>query len=411
MTPRVLFALTLSGLVLMCDPARAAQPVLERVVIVLRHGVRPPTRSAEALAPLADRAWPDTKAWGAEPGELTPHGAAAIRMLGADLRAVYARAGLIAAAGALDGEVKIWADGADQRTRETARALAEGLAPGSPPAFGAGPEGDTDPLFDALDAGACALDPVQAQAAVMAQAPLETAGTRAALDRLQAITAPRACAGGPGVCLRGEDKISGDRKGVKLTGPLGVGAGIAEDLLLEYENGLPEAGVGWGRAGRADLDVVLAAHVRASALTRRTPYIARRRAAPLARFLLAALGEGQAPAGSPSLDPAAKLIVLVGHDTNLSNLAGVFDLGWSLPGQPDATAPGTGLAFERWRDRDSGAVTLTLRIVYQDPDQVRRLQATPAHWLDLGVGGTPLRPLAARIGADLAAACPATAGR
>jgi len=59
---------------------------LERVVLFMRHGVRPPTKSAAAMASQSDTVWPDEHVWGAAAGELTPHGTLAIRRLGTALR-------------------------------------------------------------------------------------------------------------------------------------------------------------------------------------------------------------------------------------------------------------------------------------------------------------------------------------
>jgi len=372
---------TLSLIVLclaLSSQAATAEPRLERVVILMRHGVRPPTKSAAALAPLADQAWPDDQAWGAAPGDLTPHGAAAIRLMGAQLRAYYAHQGLLAAQGDLSGQTVIWADGADQRTRETARALAEGLWPAAPPPFGSGPEGRPDPLFDAAILPQCALDPGQALAAVSARGPVDTPASIIGLKRHQALVAPKAC-GGPGVCLAGASSLSAAAHDVKIDGPMAAGATLAENLLLEYENDLPSAQVAWGRLQPSDLATIMTVHERAADLTRATPYIGAYRAGPMARLILAALNEdADAALAGRALTPDRTLIVLVGHDTNLSNLAGALGLSWTLPGQPDVTAPGTALAFERWRDPATGAVTLRVRVFYQDPDQVRTLAPTAA---------------------------------
>jgi 4-phytase / acid phosphatase len=408
--------LTLAALALSASSAAAkavAAPRLERVVIVMRHGVRPPTKSAAALAPLSDRPWPDEAAWGAAPGDLTPHGAAAIRKLGARLRQAYAAQGLLPSRGGLAAQVAIWADGADQRTRETARALGEGLSPQAPVPFGATPEGERDPLFDALDTGACPLDPNQAAAAVQARGPVDTPETRVALARLQEIVAPEGCKGGAGTCLEGADRVEGGPKGVKLTGPLGVGATLAENLLLEYESGLPAEQVGWGRLRPGDLDRVMAAHTRSADLTRRTRYIADRRAAPLARLILATLNGRRTEAG-PKAGPSQRLVVLVGHDTNLSNLSGVFGLDWALPGQPDPTAPGTALAFERWRDPATGRATLRVRVIYQTPDQVRALADPPLQQVEArpeacGGRACTLERVTTTLEARLDDACPAPA--
>jgi 4-phytase/acid phosphatase len=408
-------ALLIALLCLAAGPlqARTAPPAprLERVVILMRHGVRPPTKSAAALAPLADHTWPGDDAWGAAPGELTPHGVAAIRLQAARLRHAYADLGLIPAEGSIASQILIWADSADQRTRETAKALAQGLSPITPLETASRPAGEPDPLFDSLGVAGCALDPDQALAAVKARGPLETAQTVAATARLQAILAPKACAGGAGACLAGLSKLSADERGVKISGPLATAATVSEDLLLEYENGLPMDQVGWGRLAAGDLDGVLAAQARSSDLTRATPYIGVRRGGLLARFILAALTDQPTAPGAPGVRADQRLIILVGHDTNLSNIAGAFGLSWTLPGQPDPTAPGTALAFERWRDPATGQALLRVRVFYQTPDQVRGLEpaASPPVVVSPGscpVGGTcRLEDVAATMQARLPAQC------
>ena len=354
--------------------AASARPLtLERVVIVMRHGVRPPTKSAAALAPLSDRAWPDDQAWGAAPGELTPHGAQAIRQLSANLRRFYAARGLVPRRGDLAVQAYIWADGGDERTRETAAAFARGAGLDATPAYGAVADGEKDPLFDASMLEGCREDPALASSAVLARGPLETAQSRAGLQRLQQIIAPDGCKDGAGVCLSTPSTVSADKGGVKLSGSLATGATLTENLLLEYENGLPPGQVGWGRASAADLAKVMPVHDLAADLTRATPYLAVRHGGPLARAVVDVLTDQDA---TPAPTAGKRLVVLVGHDTNLSNLAGVFGLSWTLPGQPDATAPGTALAFERWRDPASKVQLVRVRVFYQTPDQVRGLSAT-----------------------------------
>lgn len=363
----------------------AEQSSLQRVVMVMRHGVRPPTKSAQAMATLSAQPWPDEATWGAPPGELTPHGAQAIMKLGADLRHVYTMEGLLSASGSVSKEILIWADGADQRTRATAQYLARGLEPADPPSTGFLSPDKTDPLIDALHAGVCTLVPTEAEQAVQAEGPLETPEVTAALGRLQQIMAPTACANGPGVCLAGTSKISAGTMEIKLSGPLATGATVAEALLLEYENGLRGAQFAWGRATREDLDMLLRIHEHTSDLTRRTPYVASRRAAPLARFILAAMSDAEVP-GTPAIRAGHRLIVVTAHDTTLSNLADIFGLDWHLPEQPDVTAPGTGIAFERWHNKVDGKTELRIRLFYQDLEQVRSLLDTPVHQLQLTPG-------------------------
>ena len=384
-----------------------AAPHLERVVIVMRHGVRPPTKSAEQLAPLADKPWPGDDVWGVKPGELTAHGAAEIKKLGKDLRTAYA--------GERPEAAVIWADGADERTRESARNLALGLSPAAPPAFGAVADGTRDPMFSGPSAETCPFDPAKVQAAASGLGPLMTPKAEEALKVLQRIVAPDGCATGKGACLTGETTIAVGAKGAKIDGPLATGASLAEDLLLEYENDLPMAQVGWGRMSRADLDTVLAAHRRMSDIERAAPYVAARRGSTMAAFILDALNDDAvARDGGPKVAAGDKMIVLAGHDTNLANMGGAFGLNWTLPKQPDATAPGTAIAFERWRD-DHGKAFVRVRMFYTDPDQVRSLSAIPAHEITVtpqacaGLRECGLDVFSRSVRATIANACPSEA--
>jgi hypothetical protein len=52
-----------------------------------------------------------------------------------------------------------------------------------------------------------------------------------------------------------------------------------------------------------------------------------------------------------ALDPLGTAVLIVsGHDTNLSNLSGMLGLSWRLPAyQTDDTPPGRALIFSLWQ--------------------------------------------------------------
>ena len=67
------------------------------------------------------------------------------------------------------------------------------------------------------------------------------------------------------------------------------------------------------------------------------------------------------------------MAILAGHDTNLSNLSGMLDLSWRVPGQvPDDTPPESALIFSLWRK--SGEWFVKLEFVTPSLDQLRRLE-------------------------------------
>jgi 4-phytase/acid phosphatase len=136
---------------------------LKFVVIVSRHGVRSPTGKLDQLNQYSRQPWP---VWSVPPGYLTEHGAQLMAIFGAYDRQQLAAEGLLATSGCADAShIRIVAD-SDQRTRETGKALAAGLAPGCVIEVSALPEGTADPLFHPMEAGVGHPDSLLATAAV-----------------------------------------------------------------------------------------------------------------------------------------------------------------------------------------------------------------------------------------------------
>jgi len=374
-----LHLLALIAVALAVQPA-FAQPVLEKVLILERHGVRPPTKPPEAFAKYSAEAWPQ---WPVAPGELTPHGAEGMRAMGAGLRARYAS--LLTDKCRPPSAVFVWADNADQRTRESGKAIAASLAPGCGITAQWATEGSHDPLFHS--GGQCRIDEQAAAAQLSARfdAVMKTDRPRYthALATLNQILKP-GCSSD--ACpLTGETRISVSGK---IEGPLSTGAGLSENLLLEYSEGMPDKDVGWGRAASAEkIAAVMPLHEIESDLTRATPLLAARNGSLLAEKIAEFLGAPKRDAKLAPLPAGARLVVLLGHDTNLANVAGMLGVSWHLPAQPDSTAPGTALAFEVWKDR--GRETVRVVVLYQTLSQLRSaapLSGGPRH-VDVPVPG------------------------
>lgn len=389
----------------------AAEATLERVVIVERHGVRPPTKAAADLAKYAQNPWPE---WPVPPGELTAHGADAMTLMGGAFLRTYIKSGLFADGGCPAG-VFVWSDSGDQRTRASGDAILKGFGCTAPSQhLSAGSE---DPMFDAVAAKVCTPDAAQAKAAAEKRLASSMAGQRNAYDKgrkvLQSVLTPNGC-GKPGQreCLigDGENSITVKNGDVRMEGPLAVASSLSENLLLEYSEGMPRQDVGWGN-GAGALSGVLPLHNLYADVMRRNPALASYRSALLAQQIVDLLNHRPSPFQGAAPVPAdAKLVVFLGHDGNLSNLSGLIGTPWSLPGQPDATAPGTALAFELWRAAD-GTKVVKLRVLYQTLEDTRGLAklVTPRS-RPLALSGCPkgicsLAELTKRLEENIAPAC------
>ena len=64
---------------------------------------------------------------------------------------------------------------------------------------------------------------------------------------------------------------------------------------------------------------------------------------------------------------------LVGHESNIHNLAALLDLTWQIPGfLPGEASPGGALAFEQLRDVSTGKRFVRLAYYAQTLDEMRR---------------------------------------
>jgi len=356
-----------------CAFGQTAKNGLERkyTVIVTRHGVRSPTWTPERLNQYSSEPWPS---WGVAPGYLTPHGRELMKIMGS-----YYRDALWAddAGGKPDcakAGAYFWAD-TDQRTLETAKAVAEGMLPGCAAEVHSAPAGTHDPLFDPTESGLAKQDPQLGLAAVTGRiGPKLDAlveANRSAFDALVRVLngggkAPTSIFAQPMTLAAGES-------GVAMSGPLSLASTFTENLLLEYTDGMSGDRLGWGRLNASTLLEIMTLHTAYAELMRRTPYLARVRGSNLLSHVLRSME--QAVDGKPVKGalgkPGSSVLVISGHDTNLSNLSGMLGLSWLLPSyQRDDVPPGGALIFSLWRSAATGRYSVRVQFVAQTMDQM-----------------------------------------
>jgi 4-phytase / acid phosphatase len=365
-------------------PRRTIQ--LKFVVILSRHGVRSPTWSTKQLNQYSAEAWPN---WPVPPGNLTPHGRSLIEIFGAYDRAYLAHAGLLSRSGCAEaGRVYFRADRAE-RTLETGRALARAMLPGCAVEVYSVPEGTDDPLFSPVTAGVGRPDRTLAAAAVSGRI---GGNPEALLDlyRPDLETMQQVLLGcKPGTrCPQVGKAVKrsllqlpaslGPGKGdhlAELHGPVTAASTLAEDFLLEYTNGMSDKEVGWGRVNESNLRQMMGLHTAYSDLLRRTPYIARAQASNLLSHILKTLEQAVSARAVPGAlgKPGDHVVAIVGHDTNIANVAGMLGLSWLIEGyQRDDTPPAGALVFELWRSPLEGEYTVRTYYMSQTLEQMRK---------------------------------------
>lgn len=352
---------------------------LKYVVYLSRHGVRSPTGKASQYNVYSTGLWPD---WPVQPGYLTPHGFHLMEQFGAFDRMHLATQGLLQPDGCADASrLTIYAD-SDERTRETGKAIAQGLMPGCTVPVESLPEGTNDPLFHLIPAsnqidqdvakaaiaGRIGGDPANLTQAYHQEIAaldqiLATCGTASSskANRVSLFDIPATLSSGIG------DHLAG------LKGPINTASTLSENLLLEYAEGMDGASVGWGCAHHSEIQTVMALHTAATDFTQRTPEIARAQASNLLdhiRLSIQQAADQRAIHGAMG-KPSDRALFLIGHDTNQENIAGLLNLTWIIDGRLDDTPPGGAFVFELWQNSVTRQYSVRTYFTAQTLEQMR----------------------------------------
>lgn len=339
------------------------KPVLERVVVVMRHGIRPPTKEVFVPQGATNRVWAK---WDVPYGHLTAHGGLAIAKL-----AEFDGGNYHGFLGADCKSLRVVAD-IDQRTLKTAEIYGKTIAP----------KCNINVEHVALDSFDERFSPFEGKANLDSNLMLASANKQlpdggftalhqkyapllAKLDKVSGCCAPPLC---PDNTACGLNELKTDfsiKKGgrVKIDGGLDIASTMAQVLLLQYSDGKPLSDVGFGEVSVDDVRALSEFHALEFGLIARPKEIAKIGAKPLLKEVENGLFAANAP----------KYSVFVGHDTNMANIGGALDLHW-VAGDlaADDPSPGGALIFEKWRSKKQGEYVV-VRYRSQTLDEMRTL--------------------------------------
>jgi len=349
---------------------------VERVVMLMRHGVRPPTGSPPVPSDVVPEAWPR---WDVPLGHLTSHGAAAVKLLAASDARRFVGQGLLPASGCPSPGAVLVKSNSKQRTIATAENYASMLAPNCALTVEHVPEGVKDPMFASYaDAGLSAAAAQQAVADEMGPQGIDGVVQRSR-PGFEAV-ASMVCGSSDKACAPNEipSTVVINKTGSEMpdfSGALEYGADIASVVMLEYAEGKPMSEVGWGRATPETIEKAGALHAAKYALIARPRPLAFANSGKIVDRMVQSLYDGP------------RVTTLVGHDDQIINVAGLLDVHWHVPGiAADDVGPAGAIVFEALGNK---AGDKAVRSYYrsQTLDQIRTLSDGDATWVELSPPG------------------------
>lgn len=312
---------------------------LKLEVVLVRHGVRSPTSTPEALGKYSRQPWP---AWPVAPGILTEHGARGMQSLGMRYRERYASSGLWDGHCDTAAHMLVIAD-STPRNRDSAAAFSRGLGGECTLGYVAREQGQDNRLFhfqhkdgDDDNAGAWSKAPVQLE--LLQDVLLGCRGTECRKT---------AEAEGTKLLLDGSVAPEALAKAMKTAGSL------SENLMLEYAQGMPLDGVAWGQGSAATIGQLIQLHNMQFAASKKPLPLAQQSASNLLAHIVATLdaAAGRQDEVQPLADASARGVILIGHDTNLAQVSGLLGTQWHSAAQPDDYPPGGAMVFQLWENK------------------------------------------------------------
>ena len=391
-----LLAAAVAGVVLLSAGVQAQEQAapegyqLQQVLIMSRHNLRAPlANNGSVLEQSTPKSWPE---WDVPGGQLTTKGGVLEVYMGHYMREWLAQQGLVTS-GECPPENAVYAYANSlQRTVATAQFFITGAFPGCGVTVHHQEKmGTMDPTFNPVivdDSAAFSERAVQAMEK-------ERQGMQLgeSYKLLEAITDYRnspSCKQKQQCSLsEGKDTFSAKyQQEPGVSGPLQVVTSRVDAFTLQYYEGFPKDQVAWGEIKTDKQWQVLSKlknGYQDSLFT--SPEVARNVAKPLVKYIDNALVGDAAK--------AAKVTLLVGHDSNIASLLTALDFKpYQLHNQYERTPIGGKLVFQRWHDNGGNRDLMKIEYVYQSTEQLRNADAltlqSPPQRVTLALNGCPV---------------------
>lgn len=337
--------------------AASDAPVLTRLVLVMRHGIRSALSGQQPDLATLPANWPH---WAGRPGDLTLHGADALSSAGKSLRQWLEQNALLQAdLCPASGSILIHAN-SEPRTIASAHSIAEGLAPSCALSLHHLAEFKPDALFSPQQTSPALFDTKRLSALLPDPERLSSRQKR----ELSLLGSLLHCT--PHHCdfLHEPSRIQADHtgRGFVLSGPIAEASSYAEVLELGYLDGHPLPDLNGKPFDTETLESLSGLHATMLASTLQPTPIA----APLSQMLRKALAENITASDGPVLT------LYMGHDDTIAPLLGMLDSHVKAPGYARDEIPvGSALGFALYRNAD-GSRHIRVVFISQSPEDIRR---------------------------------------
>jgi 4-phytase/acid phosphatase len=365
----------------------AAQPAdttqLKQVIIFGRHAARTPITATSAENVFSALSFPTFSVSGQ--AVITPNGQTNETLLGGYFRLWLTQEKLLTGNDASDANFVYVRAINTPLVVDTAQAFAAGLLPAASVVVNT--TATADPLFDPIDAGVALLNTTMAIAAVNGrlgghpQSLATTYAAELALTRSVLLNYPAGTSPAPATPAGKTDvtAIPITMTAGNSTMPVNPGGLLylytaIDPFMMEYVDGMAVSDVGWGQLNAAGISQIFRVYDELINLEFRTPYLASVQSSNLASHIVRSMVQAATDntitgtVGTPS----DKIVVLVASNTNVSGLAGLYNLDWLVNGyQPDVSALGGALVFELRQSQRTGEFIVRVSYVAQTMDQLR----------------------------------------